>query len=375
LIASLRSPKRYRPAIILAEFNRSGRPSTLLNAERLAQTLCGVAKIYVLSKEMSWLLAEKVGKRLAVVGASIRLVRPGFTPDDDPSRHPAWTYSELTATGWDTVAVSSLLLREAAYASLRALDRLDAIPAFERVRESVLRHQLEEARQLAQPAAADGDRTADEVRALEVALRTTEELRDLYAEDNTILSDELQRVKQERDKLGSRVAYLEDRVEGLLAQSSLDLSEPELPDSWDDLEDWCEVNLGRSVVVTAKAARAARSSPFEDISFVYRVLLFLAKTYVPSKRGKLLGGVEELNRRMEDLAIVISPVGRAAEQRKSKDTYSASYKGTKVSLDMHVKGSNDRDPRYGFRIYYHWHEEDGCVVVGSMPGHLDNGMT
>jgi hypothetical protein len=75
------------------------------------------------------------------------------------------------------------------------------------------------------------------------------------------------------------------------------------------------------------------------------------------------------------LGIDISPVGRAASERRSKETYSTTYKGKRVNLDMHVKGSNDRDPRHAFRIYFHWYELDERVIVGWLPSHLDNVMT
>jgi hypothetical protein len=114
---------------------------------------------------------------------------------------------------------------------------------------------------------------------------------------------------------------------------------------------------------------------FENIPFCYEVLQFLADTYVPCRRSELDGGGAQLEIEKSRLGIDISPVGRAASAHSTKDTYSASYKSKKVSLDMHVKGSNDRERRYGFRLYFHWFEDGQTVIVGWFPSHLVNDMT
>jgi hypothetical protein len=46
----------------------------------------------------------------------------------------------------------------------------------------------------------------------------------------------------------------------------------------------------------------------------------------------------------------------------------------RVVLDMHVKRGSDKNPKFNFRLYFHWHE-DKRVIVGSFPSHLDNTLT
>lgn len=377
LLHSLQSPMRHRPAIVLSTYNKGNRRATLLDPDGLAKRLRGIAKVYVLSRETIWALTDALSKRFAVSGASVRLFRPGFTPDDDPSRHPIWGPSTLNAQGLDLAGLSGLFEREAADASLRALEQEDVIPPFDRVREKVLRMQIEEARRQAASTSAGGELSAVRVGALQAALDDETKLREMYEEDNETQRQELQRLRDERDGMRAREYHFEGRIDALekRLRELEGTRAPTFPDTWENLEEWCEQHLGNCVAVTAKAIRAARDSVFENVSFCYEVLLFLTEIYVPSRRGALEGGGERLEVEKARLGIDISPVGRAAETHRSKETYSTTYKGARVNLDMHVKGSNDRDPRKVFRLYFGWHEESQRVIVGWFPSHLDNAMT
>jgi hypothetical protein len=276
----------------------------------------------------------------------------------------------------DLNGLSNTLLREAAYLSLRALEREDAIPPFDRVREMVLLRQIEEARRKARAASVQS-RDNDGSASLRQALDSEIELRKLFEEDNANLRNDLEKVtaerneaQDERDTLQGKVLHLEGRVQDLLQQlrdSQAD-EDPYFPDSWDELEEWCERHLGDRVILTPRALRSARNSRFLDIPFVYEVLWVLAEHYVPARRN----GGEDYRERLEELGLELTPVGRSAQERRSRDTYSTDYKSERLVLDWHVKGNSDRDPRYGFRIYYHWHADDQCMVVGSLPEHLDN---
>jgi len=384
LLASLQSPHRRRPAIVLSTYLKNSGTATLLNPDALAKRLRGIAKVYVLSRNMTWALTDALSKRFAVAGACVRLFRPGFTPDDDPGRHPSWTPDVLTTFGMDLNALSSLFEREATDSSLRALEQEDNIPPFDRVREAVLRMQIKEARHQAATTDAAGQPDATRLTALQTALNDETTLREMFEEDNETLRQEIHRLRQERDDFieerddwHAREYYLTNRIKALdlIITSQEQGIAPTFPDNWDEIEEWCAANLGDGVAVTPKAIRSARDSLFENIPFCYDVLRFLAETYVPSRRGALDGGGLALESEKARLGIDISPVGRAAETHRSKETYSTTYKGVRVNLDMHIKGSNDRDPRKGFRLYFHWHEETRRVIVGWFPGHLDNGLS
>lgn len=376
---SLRSTRRTRPLVVLSTYRKDDQSKQLLDPRGLSSKLGGLAQVFVLERDMAWPFNEAVGRDAAVAGASVRMFRPGFDPGDAPGRHPLWSPTELTAQGLDLNGLSHALLREAAYLSLRALEREDSIPAFDRVRDMVHRRQIAEAREKAELASRQRV-SDDDVVSLRAALESETELRRLFEEDNARLVDDLASIKAERSKLQDdmdtlrgRALHLEGRVQDLLEQlrEARGSGEPSFPDSWDDLEGWCDAHLDGRVVLTKKALRSAKNSRYLDIPFAYRVLWFLAEQYVPARRN----GGEEFKDGLAELGLDLSPVGRSASDHRSRETYSTDYKQERVNLDWHVKGSSDRDPRYGFRVYFHWHVRDQCVVVGSLPEHLDNVLT
>lgn len=183
---------------------------------------------------------------------------------------------------------------------------------------------------------------------------------------------ERETLREEFDRLKASNHYLRTRI-NQPAVENLAVVEPEFPQDWDDLEEWCEENVEPLVRVSSKAVKAARESVYENIPFAYQVLYFMAKVYAPYRRQELSLDVfeEEKNK----LNILVNPVGRAAEEKRTKHLYSAMFEGKPLSLDMHVKGSADRSPKFGFRLYFHWHEQEQCVVVGSFPTHLRNSLT
>lgn len=378
-LVALRSPKRSRPILVLSTYLKDQQLKTFMDPKGLADKLGGLAQVFVLDREMVWPFNEQVGRKAAVSGATIRFFRPGFTSDDDPGRHPVWSPTELSTQGLSLLGLSGILLQEAAYQSLRALERDDAIPAFDRVREMVLRRQIEEARRKAEIAATQRS-DGDELTSLREEIESEIDLRKLFEEDNAKLQEDLEgarternALRDERDTLRGRVMFLESRVQELVEQlrESKGAVEPEFPDNWEELEDWCNEHLGDRIVLTRKAVRAAQGSLFEDIAYAYRVLWFLAEEYVPARRN----GGESYKQGLSEMGLDISRTGKSAHQHRSKNSYQTDYKNERLTLDWHVSGSSDRDPRFGFRIYFHWHERDRCMVIGSMPEHLDNELS
>lgn len=323
----------------------------------------------------SWALTDRLSKRFSVFGASLRLYRPGFTTEDDPERHPLWTPTSLRQRGVDLRGLQEEMLREAAISSLAVLDNEDMVPAFDDVQKSVLKRRIERAKTQRQTTV-DAASLTEHIAGLKAELDETNALAKVFADENEELRHELARTGAVSDDASARVIYLQDRVRMLEQRNLAAAGSPvELPTTWNDLEDWAAEHLGKRVVITPKAARAARRSSFEDIQFAYDVLLFLADTYVPCRRGELNNGKIALEREQARLGVEISGVGNAVDTHRWRDTYSVPYKSRQVSLDMHVSGKSSRDPRYGFRLYFHWDDEDKCVVVGSFPSHLDNSLS
>lgn len=379
MLETLESPRRHRPAIVLSTYLRDNRPVTFLDPARLKR-LRGLAKVYVISREMSWRLTDALSKRFAVAGACVRLFRPGFSADDPPEHHPVWEPSTLKSEGLTLNLIEQYLLREAAYASLQAQDREDAVPPFDRIRERVLRRQIDDARAIAQSQASRAGMHSEEiVQALRKQLADEESLRQMFEGESHSLDQQLKQARRERDalrderdQLKAQSFRLQSRISALQHNDNVPVTAVPFPGSWDDLERWCADYLGDAVVVTPKAIRAARDSEFEDVAFAYEVLHFLASTYVPCRRGEIDNATLEAEKTR--LRIVISEVGLGSEHRRFKDSYTTTYMNRRVTLDMHVKRGTDKNPRFHFRLYFHWHE-DKRVIVGSFPSHLDNTLT
>lgn len=377
LVAKLRSRDRQHPIILQSQYLKEGVAKTLLDPVGLAEKLRGLAHVVTLGREhfASWALTDRLSKRFSVFGASLRMYRPGFTTEDDPDNHPLWTPTVLHQRNVDLGGLQGELLREAAASSLVVLGSGDAVPAFDDVQKKVLQRRIAKA-QARQQAPTDMASFRDRITELERAVEEANALAGIFSKEKDQLQDELARVVKMRDTAAAKVSYLDDRVRMLEELNSAAAgTRVELPDSWDGLEDWAMEHLGKRIVITPKAMRAARRSVFENIPFAYEVLLLLANTYVPCRRGELKNGKDALEQELLRLGVEISSVGNAVQTHRWRDTYSTPYKSGQVPLDMHVSGRNNRDPRYGFRLYFHWDDDEKCVVVGSFPSHLDNSLS
>ncbi|TJY57339.1 hypothetical protein E4T66_18205 [Sinimarinibacterium sp. CAU 1509] len=177
--------------------------------------------------------------------------------------------------------------------------------------------------------------------------------------------------------LRARISHLERGI--LLNTSDLPgakAGDDPLPDSWDALELFADRILAGSVVLSSKAVRTAKRSYFANIPYAYDVLRMLARSYVPMRNG-LSGARERFEAECARLKVSVEPTGRAADERRSAGSYSVLHLGVRRALDLHVRGSSSRDPREGFRLYFAWVDDPagGYVVVGSFPGHLENGQS
>lgn len=211
---------------------------------------------------------------------------------------------------------------------------------------------------------------ADQVADLTRRLATSEATR--LDEDSAAV----QRGEIERG-LRARVLLLEHAVKAARADSPAVDNGPTLPQSWAELKPFADRHLAGRVVITAKAYRAARSSPFVAVEFAYDVLLMLARDYVPMRCGEV-GAKQRFGESIKRLRVQVGPTGTAADQHMTKDAYRVVHLGKLLTMDLHVQGSSSRDPREGFRLYFGWvptEDGGGYVVIGSFPGHLESTLS
>ncbi|WP_123831094.1 hypothetical protein [Luteimonas sp. 100069] len=148
----------------------------------------------------------------------------------------------------------------------------------------------------------------------------------------------------------------------------------DIPETWDDLEDWVDRRCSGRLVLLPSAVKAARESTFEDIPLAYRSLLLLANECVNMRTRA--EGEEDFktasDRSLLDLGVECGPVGTAVDSRLFKAGYRKLYKGQEIRLDMHLKRGAGFDPKLILRVYFHYSEELLQVIVGHMPSHLTN---
>ena len=216
---------------------------------------------------------------------------------------------------------------------------------------------------------------------LERARQDYEELQQQFDEEKEELYGFVSEAENERDQAQSQLNDAQEQINALNARvyylESLqahdiapDHAELEIPEDFESLEEWGKKHLAGKVVLHNRAIRAARKSIFEDVPMAYRALLVLRDYYVPMKRE---GGIEfrrAYDEALREIALEDSEPFTGTRAGQTGESYLVEFAGHKRYLERHLKGSNSRDERYAFRLYFLWDEDSEQVVVGSLPGHL-----
>ena len=372
LITLLESPRRSRPLVVVAchdDGTHSIEPSTLATA------LAGMAHVASVDCEASWALTRRYGKPLSVYSGAVRIYRSGFNPDtDSQTRHPlflAERWYGKTQSLRDRV--KELVLED----SIRSGSDSDAVPSYSVVRQWIAEARIKEARRSANTSADKLLQLADEIERLNVKVRDTDDLMTMAIQEKNSALERAEEREEIARQLRQRVAWLEARVTNLEPQlaGQAALQESDFPDTWEGLDLWVEQRLGGRVRLLPQALKAARNSVYKDIPFVCRVLKMLGDEYQPMR---VHGGTEHVERceaLTSTLRVEISHVGEAARMHRTKGNYQVSWNGKRVTLDMHVSGSSSRRQESGFRLYFHYDEDEQIVVVGHLPTHLPNTLS
>jgi len=148
-------------------------------------------------------------------------------------------------------------------------------------------------------------------------------------------------------------------------------------DSLENLEDWCQRQLNGKVLIHARAIQAAKKSRFVDVPLIYRSLLLLGNEY---RNMKMEGGKANMlafRSKAAELGITITTSISECRAGEQGQEYYILYgePPTKRLLDQHLKKGTSKDARICLRIYFLWDKDARIVVVGWLPGHLDNRAT
>ena len=372
LVALLENPSRQADVLVFALPDGSTSPSdAAASVKSVHDGTLGAAHVFVLSGPASFFLTDLVGRELSVFRQAVRTYRPGFRAwIDEPSRHPLALPERIANwSGNGPAAFEKWLVNQALGNSAYVPGREEHLPGFNTVRQ--LAAQLERER-----LKKTGGSDADLIRLFE---QDNEQLRNDIQEqkeqyDGLLLAAETERETALQEANAAKAQALERlhrirQLEKKLTESTTQQATP-IPESLDVFEVWCKEHLAGSVELANRAYQGVRKSDFHDPTFIYKALLLLRDHYVPMR----VEGTPERKCSYEEalhtLQLEDSATGDGV--KFATDLYSVQYGGVRRPLDRHLKGSDSRDRRYGFRLYFFWDDESQIVVVGWLPSHLDN---
>jgi hypothetical protein len=338
-------------------------------ADRLAVRTAGFAHVVLLGEEVGYTLTDYLGKEFSVFNGAVRSYRAGFQPEtDEPARHPLALLSSISA--WPDGGVDGFcdfLVRQAFRQSVSGRNLEMELPAFTSIRRMSV-----ERRRLSAKERGDSD-----AQMLTLAMEENDSLRRQIDDDKRTSDGLLEAAENERDHaldelddVRNENRGLRDRIEYLLGalHAKGRNEEVEIPESFEDLEEWAARYLSGAVHVANRAIRAARKSEYADPQLAYRALLVLRDFYVRMRKGD--ADKAEYDTALAELGLEDSATFGGTRAAQFGDEYFVMFAGKKRELDRHLKGSNSRDERFGFRLYFFWDEQSRQVVVGWLPNHL-----
>lgn len=354
-LSLLEHPKRRLPVIVATGDARSEFPNDpLINAQRLAKGLVGLAHVVVLPAAFTYALSDEFGKMRSVFHGGVRVYMPGFSADSNPHEHRLFLANSLRSEN-EARECETLIRRLAAYESLLRWRLSKDVLSFGLVKATALNY-----RELHAP-----EINASEAQRLESAK--------LHIE---LLEDELQKTKNWEDQLTklceeaeNRATSAEAQLRGSIAliqtlrdalrQSDAGLaSKRPLPTNWEDFGDWCDEELIGCLVLSQSARRGIRKPEFEDVQLAARCLVWLASEC----RNRRIDGGGSLSEFPIEEGVRNAACGG--------DEYVFEYQGQRITADWHIKnGGNTRDPKRCLRIYYGWDAQTLQIVVSHMPAH------
>ena len=361
LLALLCDPERERDVLTIATHDLDDDPSTaLVSPQSVFERTLGAAHVAVVTMSATFALTDRVGKELSVFRQAVRTYKPGFDPwRAEPRDHPLAVGTRISAWAGGPEAFEDFFVATCLRATVGAVDREERSPFPFAARRTA----PEPPRTPVPPATPSGDERLDALR------RENEEL----GAENLKLAEALGKernaagaARKEIKSLKDRVAYLE-RLQG---NAGAHPDGPAVPDSLKQIEQWSKEHLDGKVRLHPRAIGAAKKSKFEDVALAYRALLILRDRYVPMR---LEGGADRRAVYREALAregLKDEPTFAGARAGEHGDAYNVEHGGRNRQLERHLKGSNARDERRGFRLYFFWDDSDREVVVGWLPNHL-----
>ena len=386
LLELIRDPNRKHDVIAIATHDRDDDPSTtLISAQSVFERTLGAAHVAIVTATAAYALTDLAGKELSLFRQAVRTYRPGFDLDDArPYEHPLAIGSRIADWTGGIEAFENFLVTACLLETVKRPDREALLPPYVELKQIWRKLRLErEAAKEREAPAAEEEKTPDDTEQLNtLLLKENKKLKSRITElenfketaDSVIREVEKDRddalalekeTRLENQRLKSRIEYLENGDDAAVIRRR----EASFPDNFNDLKQWSENHLAGKVRLLPRAIKAAKKSTFENVALAYRALLVLRDYYVPMRlnEGK---SVEDYKQALAQEGLEDTKSFAGTRSGEFGDAYFVQHGGRKRELERHLKGTNTRDPRYAFRLYFFWDEENGEVVVGWLPTHL-----
>jgi hypothetical protein len=348
LVNSLYSRHRTLPIILVTR--NLGTEKPIVNPFEIAKSVVGLAHVfYCKDKLVPFQIEKSIGKSMSCYDGGIRVYWPISARGTNPSFHPIITAQKLKE---DEARARNI--------NLELLEMLS--------KESISR------------AAEVSDEEVHEMRLKNRAKVLTEnqdyqELAELYAADNTRLSEETNKLKQREEKLQQQVQTLEARIAVMqagLKSKKKDEDENLTQLSFSSVEEAVnkikEIYSEDQLQILGRAEKGAKKCMYDKPEFVFKGLEWLATTYRSAKKGEI---------EVKDLDISCrnqTGLQYLAHQSEStmgqfENEYYVDYGGRKIALKEHLKKGTSKDPRNAIRIAFFYDTEKEKVVVGFIGRH------
>jgi len=117
------------------------------------------------------------------------------------------------------------------------------------------------------------------------------------------------------------------------------------------------------LVATNAALKSADDSPFQDLARAEKCFDLLSNQYYwvfqKDKRIKLA----QANDAAKPYQIEYKGDSSEKTMYHFKNEYLKIYKGVQIEAGRHLSIGSSRDPKYCFRVYFHWDEDDQQLVI------------
>jgi hypothetical protein len=286
-----------------------------------------------------------------------------------PFRHPLALVEDIVLYEYNGLLASATVRAEAGFSLLLKEKSFGTVVSKPFKHEEALFYRFAKLQNLALSVSVKDDQELLKMQVAELA-EQLEDARDDSSDAWELAASveaELQSAQQEVRNLRARVGFLLSKL----------TQKPEevipIPSTLEDLSDWQEYVAGQ-VVFAPRALRAATKFVFAEPQLVYRSILLLANEYRSMRLGVSDDARERYQQHLGELKLKDGLSISESRSGEQKDDYFIDHPlhpGKRIMLDHHLRRGTDRDPRNLLRIYFHWDDEEGLVIVGWLPGHLE----